>query len=636
MDGARPGVFSYAPRTLSAVFVRAVPSVVLLIGAIFGAGALAQRAPATIGVDEIRAGMSGYGLTVFRGTQPERFDVEVIDVLHGFRPDQDLILIKTPHPTLEHARSVGGMSGSPIYIEGRLAGAYAYGWPFGQDPVAGVTPIRNMFAEMDRPFRPDSFPGARPLPARTPRRAQAPARSRRPAGLEAYRGERVGPFDNLRAHLRARPSTVDTRMKPATTPLMMGGFTDDVAAMLAQELEPLGWTPLQGGGGDARRQSTERPGFVDGAAIGVQLVRGDISATAIGTVTHVGTGQRLVAFGHPMMNAGELGLPTATARVLHILASTARSFKIAEAVQPYGALVHDRQAAIVVDTGVEAATIPMRLRLNGLVQAPRTEWNVEIASHRLLAPTLVFSTLANAIKAASSDQTDVMYEARYTVRIDGLDPISLTDHGYMGAGPADARELMSLRLFDLMEVAYGNAFVDTRVTGIDLELDVRFADETMQIVEAWVGATEVDPGSTVDIRVRLRRYDQEEVVRSIPVRIPERLAGDSVKVELTPGSRVRIEQPIARGIEDLVERVRDTYDATTVVAELRMPSRGLRFPGHVVRSLPRSALDALSRDSGTLPGRAFVTQERQSIDVGTVVTGSAELTLQVREHARTH
>src|SRR6056297_696331 len=99
--------------------------------------------------------MTGYGLTVFRGTEPERFDVEVIDVLHGFRPDQDLILIRTPHPRLQQTKAVGGMSGSPIYIDGKLAGAYAYGWPFGMEPIAGVTPIANMLQEMDRPFRPD-------------------------------------------------------------------------------------------------------------------------------------------------------------------------------------------------------------------------------------------------------------------------------------------------------------------------------------------------------------------------------------------------------------------------------------------------------------------------------------------------
>ncbi|MBO6934537.1 MAG: hypothetical protein JJ863_06170 [Deltaproteobacteria bacterium] len=607
--------------------------------ALLTAGAIAQQGPSTISVDDIRPGMTGYGLTVFRGTEPERFDVEVIDVLHGFRPDQDLILIRTPHPRLEQTKAVGGMSGSPIYIDGKLAGAYAYGWPFGMEPIAGVTPISNMLHEMDRPYRPDSFPGAEVLTTRRMRPGgQARRRSgRHLAGLPAYRGEPTNAFAPMRAHVERRPPVSEHQMRPAATPIMLGGFTDEVATLLGNELEPMGWVPLQGGGGRRRQPAANtetRPRFVDGGAIGVQLVRGDVSATAIGTVTHVGNGHRLVGFGHPMMNAGEIGLPTSTARVLHFLASVARSFKIAEAEEPLGTLVHDRQAAIVVDTDLQPATIPMRIKINGLVAPPKDEWNVELASHRLLTPMLLFSTLANALKTSSSDQTDVMFTARYTVTIEGMDPITLSDRGYMGAGPGDVRALSHLRLFDLMEIAYGNAFEPSRLTRVDLELDVTFGDDTLTIVEATVPANEVDPGSTVDVRLRLRRYDESEVFRTIPVRIPERLAGEDVKIEINAGSRVGVEHAVPRNIQDLIRRVReDRYDATAVVAELKMPSRGLRFPGHVVRSLPRSALDALDRDSGTTE-RPFVTQVRQATDLGQVVLGDAALELTVRQRPR--
>ena len=150
-----------------------------------------------------------------------------------------------------------------------------------------------------------------------------------------------------------------TGIERVATPLMLGGFDESIASMLGAELAPLGLTALQGGGGQATTNAT--PSFVDGGAIGVQLIRGDVSATAIGTVTHVGPGNRLVAFGHPMMNGGEVGLPTATARVLHVLASAARSFKIAEALTPYGTLVHDRQSAIVVDTNATPETVPVQI-----------------------------------------------------------------------------------------------------------------------------------------------------------------------------------------------------------------------------------------------------------------------------------
>lgn len=605
----------------------------IAIALVASAATVAQRrGTTTISVDDIRPGMEGYGLTVFRGSQPERFDVEVIDVLHNFRPDQHLILARTPHPILNHALAVGGMSGSPIYLDGKLAGAYAYGWQFGRDPVIGITPIENMLADMDRPVRPDSFPGVRPLGAAspTPRRQ---ARVSRPGGLAPYLGARRSAFDPVREQRAQLERNHPQHLEPVSTPVMLAGFDDQIAAMLGEELEPFGIVALQGGGGQARA-ATGNPSFVDGGAIGVQLIRGDISATAIGTVTHVGGGSRLVAFGHPMMNLGEIGLPTSTARVLHIFASTARSFKIAEAVQPFGTLVHDRQADIVVDTNLQAATIPVTIRLHGL-EAPRTEWNVEVASHRALSPMLMFGALANAVKTSSPDQTDVMYEARYAVDIEGHGRVELRDEGYMAAGPADVRSLARLRLFDLFEVAYGNPFERSRVERVELDLHVRFERDVLEMVEASVPAAEVDPGSDVDVRLVLRRYEGGEMVRTVRVHIPEEAAGQTIQLKVQPGWQVTPERATPRNTADLVRRVEDRYPATNLVTSLKMPSRGLRFRGHVVRSLPRSALNSLRRVTGTsATGRPFVTYLRRPIDFGQIVVGSEEINLRVRESAR--
>ena len=202
--------------------------------------AIGQPTPGFIHVDEIRPGMTGYGLSVFKGTAPERFDVEVIDVLRNFRPSQDLILIRTPHPLLDRARGVAGMSGSPIYLDGRLAGAYAYGWSYGTDPVVGVTPIANMLAELKRPVDLDMFPGAMPLPnlPRAESTKRSPSKERF-AGLAPYRGDHeVDAFTSIRALHRQRTSTeTPVGLHRATTPIMLGGLQDSIAHMLAEELE---------------------------------------------------------------------------------------------------------------------------------------------------------------------------------------------------------------------------------------------------------------------------------------------------------------------------------------------------------------------------------------------------------------
>lgn len=597
--------------------------------------AVAQSTPGFIHVDEIRPGMKGYGLSVFRGTVPERFDVEVIDILHNFRPNQDLILIRTPHPLLNRARGVGGMSGSPIYLDGRLAGAYAYGWSYGTDPVVGVTPIANMLAELKRPVRLDMFPGARPLKSAPRAKAGPKGRSsERLAGLPAYRGERE--VDALSALHALRDKQARTQapvgLRRASTPVMLGGFTDSVAHMLAKELEPLGFVATQAGtGGGTRGGPTS---FEAGGAIAVELARGDISMAGVGTVTHVDPSGRVLAFGHPMMEAGATGLPTATARVLHVLVSEMRSFKLAEAARPLGALVQDRQPAIVVDPDIAAARIPVRVKINGVEGAPKTEWNVEVASHRALSPSIVFAVIANAVKSTANDATDVIFTARSKVGIEGHGVVALEDRGYSGMGAASSAVFSKLRMFALMEAAFANAFETSRLTSVDLELDLELSRSVYQVVDASIAHDEVDPGEEVTIYVRMRRVDRPDVIRAVKIRVPEAAAGRTVKVTVAAGNQVPIEQPRAGSLDDLIEQTKRRYPSTSLVVALQMPSRGLRFEGHVVDSLPPSALSSLQLVSSSEDSRPFITQSRTEIPMPQVVIGGAKLALRVRKVAR--
>jgi hypothetical protein len=596
--------------------------------------AVAQTTPPFIHVDEIRPGMKGYGLSVFRGSEPERFDVEVIDVLHNFRPDQDLILIRTPHPLLDKARGVAGMSGSPIYLDGRLAGAYAYGWSYGTEPVVGVTPIANMLAELDRPVRLDMFPGARLLEQGPYAKAPATPSNERLAGLPPYRGRgEVTALSGIRAlHAREAETRAPIGLERATTPVMLGGFTDSVAHMLAQELEPLGFVATQSSSGSGENRAPKR--FEAGGAIAVELARGDISIVGVGTVTHVDPSGRILAFGHPMMQAGASGLPTATARVLHVLVSELRSFKIAEAGRPLGALVQDRQPAIVVDPSIEPARIPVRVKINGVEGAPKTEWNVEVASHRVLTPAIVFAAIANAVKSTASDATDVVFRARSRIGIEGHDVVELDEQGFSPMGAASPAAFSQLRMFALMEAAFANAFESSRVTSVDLELDLDFTRQVFQVVDVSVPSEEVDPGRTVTMYVRMRRVDRPDLIRAVEVFIPQAAAGSTVKVAVAAGNQIDIEQPEAGSLADLIAQTQRRYPATSMVVALQMPTRGLRFEGHVVDALPPSALNSLRLVSSSENSQPFITQSRTEVAMPQVVVGGARLILRVRETAR--
>ena len=612
--------------------------------------------------------MKGYGLSVFRGEQPERFDVEVIDVLRNFRPDQDLILIRTHHPILEQALAVGGMSGSPIYLDGRLAGAYAYGWMFGKEPIAGVTPIASMFAEMTRPVDPEVWKALGTLPQAalvTPRATPRGKRGKQPtaaaspastnldaarfAGLPPQLGlTRTDALSPLRQHARAlglrrdadagadRDGPITRYGRPtlaaANTPLLLSGLDERVVQLLADELEPFGLTTLQAGGGAAKPKTTQakaKPSaqFIDGGSIGVQLIRGDINATAIGTVTYV-EGKRVVAFGHPMMNGGQSALPTCTARVLHVLASQQRSFKIAEALEPLGTLIHDRQSAIVIDTSLRADTVPMVIRLHGVPDAPRKEWNVELASQRLLTPTLAMAALMNAVSVSAGDRSDVMIDATSSLWVAGHGKLTVQDRGWAPVGAMGA--LSQLRLFDLLDVSYGNPFEDARIERIELDVHMRFARQLIEIVSARVHATEVDPGRDLNVYLTLRRYGRPEETKLVTVPIPARAAGQKIELAFEPGPAVDLERPLPESLDQIFDNVRLGYPGTSMVVSTKLPTQGLRMRGFIVRDLPGSAFDTLQLAADAERATPFATVTRSELPLGEVVYGSAKLSLDVR------
>jgi hypothetical protein len=404
--------------------------------------------------------------------------------------------------------------------------------------------------------------------------------------------------------------------------------------MRAQAYAPLGIEVLQAGGTGTTSSSSPPPHFVDGGALAVTLARGDISSTVIGTVTHV-DGDHLVAFGHPMLEIGEVGYPTALARVLHILSTVQRSFKIAEPISPLGALVQDRQAAIVVDTSIRPAMIPVHLRLSGIPDTERHEWNFEIASHRSATSTLLTSSIQSAVKSVAGDADYVTFEATSHVRFDGIaTPIEVIDHGFSATGAHQTSALGQLRAFDLVEAAYANPFEETRLTGIDIDLALVFEHHTAEIVDVGVDATEVDPGDDVPLRIVLRPWNGEEQTVTTSVHIPESAAGDSISLLVQPGREVDIERPEARTLGEVLAAIQRRYDTRSVVVSLRMPGRGLRAPGHVASSLPMSVIDALQQTGDGDRVREIASHIRTEVPTEYVLEGGARLELTVRRLAR--
>ncbi len=609
-----------------------------LLGLVVGAGVslpLARgqaKAQSTIGVDEIKEGMKGYGLTVFRGATPERFEIEVIGVLHNFRPSQDLILVKTPHPRLNITKNVRGMSGSPIYIDNRLAGAYAYSLSsFQAEPVAGVTPIAPMLTEMRRTIPPGFFPlegTGGPLPkGKQPEEGKTTPSAHR---FDAPAGE----YD-LSSHAKQMASRIGngggTNVTRVATPLLMGGLPEKAAAYVKTLFEPMGLEPLQAGGSGAKTAPAGSPQhYENGGSLGVQLVRGDISMMGLGTTTHV-EGVRACGFGHPMMNAGDSALPTALANVLWIYASEQHSFKVGEAIRPLGALVQDRQTAVVVDETKTAPTIPVHVSVNGVPTAPRKDWKVEIAHDAFMSPSLLATTLGSVVEATASDRRDMTWQLRSKLTVRGYGTLDFEDFGVAIGGLPEAGEWGSSRLVRAMGAAMNNPWENVRIERVEAALEVKYARDLWRIRGVELLDPIVDAGETVRLRVKLSSFAGGETSRSMEVKLPKELAGKDVEIEVVPGYRAGPEVASPENLRDLLaNELKQTEAPRSLVAQFRAPHQGVAFKGQIAAALPNFALDALRPASASVAPEPIWTQVRTVAPMDRYVEGRDRVRVRVR------
>lgn len=588
--------------------------------------------PDVIPVKDIKKGMKGYGLTVFEGEKPERFDVEVIDILSSFRPRQELILVKTMHPRLEVAKIVGGMSGSPIFLDGKMAGAYAYGWTFGMEPVAGVTPIRSMLDDLDRPL-PKMLHGY-PLQA-------LPSKKSARVGMD-HQGRYTAAGYSVLEHSKEMAAKVipvqhkGTQLTPVSTPLLLGGMNSTGLSMAEELFESLGLQPLQAGGsrppGPASSEKNRRiDGYVDGGAIGVDLIRGDMSGMGLGTVTRV-EGERLVAFGHPMMEIGVTSLPTTQARVLWFMASQMRSFKVGEGTTPLGALVNDRQASIVVDERIVAPTVDVSLDIDGEPGAPHTKWNFEVAHDRFLTPALLGVALGNGLQSTATERRHVTWAMKSRLKFDGYPAITIEDFGASPAGTPGASQVAQSNAISAIGEVLNNPWSHARVEKVDVSVSISFGRDVATLRGVQLLTPTVDPGERARVRLHLEPFDGEVFTRTVAIPVPENFAGKSLSISIQPGYAV---EPVRAAPENLAELISNLAAGTelprSVVFSYQSGEGGTAHQGVVAENLPPSALDVLTSTNSSQSPPQFHTMVHQVEEMPLFVVGSDSVTVQVRK-----
>lgn len=534
-------------------------------------------------LDEVRKGMKGYGLTVFDGQNVERFDVEILGVLRNVSPGQDLILAHVDSDVIQESGVIAGMSGSPVYIDGKVIGALAYSWQFSRDSVAGITPIEAMLriptSHRDAIGRPVT-----PVPAST-------------FATFLSSGDPTEAFDALTSSWQQRSTrTAASGALPISTPLSVGNFGSATLDRFSSVLQSAGFLAVPAGSAGSE-VSAEEP-FRPGDAVSAVLVEGDFSLAANGTVTHV-DGEKVYGFGHPFLDMGPIAFPMARAEVVGVLPSLAQSFKFSNTGPIVGTFVQDRGAGIMGLVGTSPEMIPVQFTLHG---GPGDEvFDLRIVNHAELFPLLLAMSTDAVITGAERSAGDRSIHMDLALNLEDGRTVTINE-GWTGT---QARGMIPMYLAVLVNYITANAFDPVEVKSVDI--DLRHSDERQaaQLIEAALVTPEsgpIRPGSELTVRATLRTWRGENVVHELPLTVPSDAQPGPAFVIVGSGTvdnqvRFSLVPPDPRSVGDLIELVSGLRPSTTLAARLLLPNEGRVSGGSYHPGLPPSIAAVIDNDS---------------------------------------
>lgn len=608
-----------------------------------GAGDAQAEETEIFPLSEVRRGQKGYGLTTMAGTTPERFEFEVIGVNRNFLPKMDIILVKSDDPKLEVTGFWRGMSGSPLFIDGRLACAFSYGYRFNKVAIGGCTPIKYMKREGFRAAR-RMHRDARP---RDPDRADAGRSGESPRSaasmsewLEvapertvesamAVLGEPREPWlmNSPLPRAPTRPAG-DTGMQPASVPLALSGFSSPAFSQAKEIMEGYPVEPMQAGGTGSPDDGPYE--FWPGGALAVQLIRGDMSAAATGTVSLVDE-DRVLAFGHPLFQAGEIYAPVAAAEVHTVIPSAMNAFVVASPLRELGALVQDRQSTIMADTGLKTHMIPVDIdiRAHAGDELERGSFQVEVLDNRFMTAALAGLAATNAISHYLPDRDHATATIRSEVKLAGYEPLRFTDYVYASQGAQGA--IGAARGLRALVPLLMNPFAPVEIERVSLDVDVHYEANVGRIAELRLPVSELPPGQRTHVDVVLSRYDGSRVVERVPFDVPANLAGHIVQVEVSAGDSAHVDQAPPRSLDDLVANLRELLPGNVVAVTLRTADEGMAVGGRLIRDLPASALDRLHASAASGHASSFRPLARSVAPTSRVINGKQATLIQVAD-----
>jgi hypothetical protein len=559
---------------------------------------------------EVKQGMKGTAWTVFQGTEPEPVPVEIVGIARNmWGPKQDIILGKMGGKAAR-TNVAKGMSGSPVYINGKLIGAVSLGLSqFSPDAICGITPIELMLEI-------NGGDQSRPVAARAP-------------------GKAVALGDALLESL-----------VPIESPLVFSGITGDTLSDFSSVFQQMGVRTVQGTGAVLTHGSKPVAGWEHalnpGDSVATVLVDGDMGISAFGTVTY-NDGNRVLAFGHPLFNLGPVDMPLAKSEVVLTLASQFQPSKMANATEIVGALRQDRHSGIMGELGATSPMIPVTLNVRSLDAKEellsQKSFHYNVFVHQKWTPTLMMMTLYNSISNLNDFADEATYRLSGKVEMNGPHNIGLATMQATGDMPMPAPMALALWLGDKLNRLYLNNVNTPDVKGVTLNLDLLPERRVAAIETGWVANTEVQAGDELAVKVSLRPYRGEPMQREVTVKIPAGLAKGEHRILLSDADTLNRMQNAA----GFMNRFIDVPQAISLLNQERTNNRlyvslvkaspTAYFEDKAMPSMPASVLNVIQ--AGRASNRAMVTtpetaSEQASIAFDYVVTGSYSLAIHVK------
>jgi hypothetical protein len=571
-------------------------------------------------VDDVHAGMKGHGQTVMKGTKVETFDAEVLGVLKNTSPGRDMVLCRLSGLDMEKTGVIAGMSGSPIYVEGKLLGAVAYAWPFGKEPIAGVTPFCQMLSYVESYERRDLVEKTKPAQLGM---KQAPCSRfglRSPLTVDGLNFDTVTVSQDFEA---PNPTSADGLwMAPLKTPLAATGFTTHSLGLLRDRLRSAGMVPMQGGGASAQVADQEKnTPLQPGGPLAVALVTGDFDLSGIGTVTHI-EGTRVYGWGHPYFGLGTCEFPLMTGFIHAIYPRQSVSFKMGSPLKAVGVINADVSTCIAGWLGRQADMLPVNMTVVRQPGGSPKTFHVEVVRQRSLIAPLVYTVLTNSVDMEGEMPEELTAELQAKIEVEDRPPVVIKDT-FSGSSYSGNRAPQALysQVAGVVNLLTYNSYKPVRINRIDCETHILPGRQTADIEAIELNSETYSPGETLKATVFVRPFkglrQRLPVTLKLPADLPEGSYTAMVFDDLTNARHELRDNPNLNNPQDLNQifealKVHTSVQRNNLVVRVPINAVGVALDGKSLPSLPPSMVQILgnSRKTGAQTmGGALVSRQ---------------------------